>query len=110
MLRGVVGSVAGRLPLTLDGVDDLRLAVDEAAAKLLSLGGGPNTLWLELRPTEVRLEAVVAGDVSTTWPPEGFDQSLSWTVLQALAEDVRLEMWNGVPAIRFVKRTLGGAP
>lgn len=110
MLRGVVGSVAGRLPLTLDGVDDLRLAVDEAAAKLLSLGGGPNTLWLELRPTEARLEAVVAADVSTTWPPEGFDQSLSWKVLQALAEDVGLEMWNGVPAIRFVKRTLGSAP
>jgi serine/threonine-protein kinase RsbW len=107
VLRGVVGAVAGRLPFTLDGVDDLRLAVDEAAAKLLSSPGEPQTLRLDLRPMPGRLELVVAADVGAAWPPDGLEQSLTWKVLQALAENVRFERWNGVPAIRIVKLTLG---
>lgn len=107
VLRGVVGAVAGRLPLTLDGVDDLRLAVDEAAAKLLSFPGHPSALRLDVRPMPGRLEAVVAADITSTWPPDGFEETLSWKVLQALTESFRLELWNGVPAIRIVKRTLG---
>lgn len=107
VLRGVIGAVAGRLPLTLDGVDDLRLAVDEAAAKLLSLPGSPELLRLDLRPMPGRLEVVVAADVAAPWPPDGIQETLSWKVLQALVESVRFERWNGVPAIRIVKRTLG---
>src|SRR3972149_464992 len=49
VLRSVTGAVAGHLLLTLDDIDDLRLAVDEACERLLSLPGTPRTIRLELR-------------------------------------------------------------
>jgi serine/threonine-protein kinase RsbW len=107
VLRSVTGAVAGRLPLSLDDVDDLRLAVDEACARLLSLPAAPRTFGLELRSMPGRLEVVVSVDASATWPTNGFEDTLAWRVLTALAEDVRFELKNGAPAIRIVKRTLG---
>ncbi|MGZ5292228.1 MAG: ATP-binding protein [Actinomycetota bacterium] len=107
VLRAVTAAVSGRLPLSLDDVDDLRLAVDEASARLLALDGDPRTLRLDLRAMPGRLEVVVALDVTTAWPPPDFEDTLAWRVLVALAEHVRFEHWNGMPAIRIVKRTLG---
>lgn len=107
VLRSVTAAVAGRLPLSLDDVDDLRLAVDEACARLLALPGAPATFRLDLRTLPDRLEVVAAVDTPTqTWPPIGFEDTLSWRVLSALAESVRFELWNGAPAIRIVKRTI----
>jgi len=108
VLRSVTAAVASHLPLSLDDVDDLRLAVDEACARLLALDGGPRTFRLDLRAMPGRLEVVVAADVAAWWPPSGFEDTLAWRVLGALAESVRFEVWNGEPAIRIVKRTLDG--
>lgn len=108
VLRSVTGAVAGRLALSLDDLDDLRLAVDEACARLLSLRREPGLLRLEMRPVADVVEIVVAVDAATTaWPPIGFEDTLAWRVLDALAETVRFELWNGAPAIRIVKRTIG---
>lgn len=107
VLRSVTAAVAGRLPLSLDDVDDLRLAVDEACARLLALPGEPSTFRLDLRPLPDRFEVVASVDASTPmWPPTGFEDTLAWRVLGALAENVRFEMWNGTPAIRIVKRMI----
>lgn len=107
VLRSVTAAVAGRLPLSLDDVDDLRLAVDEACARLLVLPDAPHTFRMEMRRLPGRAELVVSADAATTWPMAGFDQTLAWRVLEALADHVRFELWNGIPAIRIVKRTLG---
>jgi serine/threonine-protein kinase RsbW len=107
LLRTVTGSVSAHLPLSLDDVDDLRLAVDEACAQLLRLPGEPMVLRLELRPMRGRIEVVLGIDATAMWPPGGFEETLAWRVLGALADHVRFELWNGAPAIRFVKRTLG---
>lgn len=107
VLRSVTAAVASRLALSLDDVDDLRLAVDEACARLLALPGEPTTFRLDLRTLPDRLEVVAAIDAtSPTWPPTGFEDTLAWRVLGALAESVRFELWNGAPAIRIVKRTM----
>jgi serine/threonine-protein kinase RsbW len=107
VLRAVSAAVAGRLALSLDDVDDLRLAVDEACAHLLALPGRPSTFRLDLRCHPDRLEIVTSIDtVTSTWPPVGLEDTLAWRVLDALAESVRFELWNGSPAIRVVKRTL----
>lgn len=108
VLRSVTAAVAGHLPLSLDDVDDLRLAVDEACARLLALPGVPETFRLLLCPGPGRVEAVLTVGGTATWPPEGLQDSLSWQILGALADEVRFEMWNGGPSIRIVKRTLGG--
>lgn len=107
VLRSVTAAVAGRQPLSLDDVDDLRLAVDEACARLLSLPGEATAFRLDVRVTHDRFEVVVAMDASAaSWPPVGLEETLAWRVLGALAESVRFEMWNGTPAIRIVKRML----
>jgi serine/threonine-protein kinase RsbW len=107
VLRSVTAAVASRVPLSLDDVDDLRLAVDEACARLLALGGEPRAIRLDLRSSPDRFEVVVAADAPTrSWPPTGFDDTLAWRVLGALAESVRFELWNGAPAIRIVKRSI----
>jgi serine/threonine-protein kinase RsbW len=106
ILRSVTGAVASRLPLSLDDVDDLRLAVDEACARLLALDDEPRTIRLDLRALPGRLELVVAADGTAAWPPAGFEDTLAWRVLGALAGSVRFELWNGVPSIRIVKPTL----
>jgi serine/threonine-protein kinase RsbW len=108
VLRSVTGAVAGHLPLTLDDIDDLRLAVDEACERLLSLPGTPRTIRLELRTMSGRVEAILAVDATAIWPPGGFEDTLSWRILGALGDHVQFELWNGAPAIRIAKRTLGG--
>jgi serine/threonine-protein kinase RsbW len=108
VLRSVTAAVAGHLPLSLDDVDDLRLAVDEACARLLALPGVPRTIRLMLCALPGRVEVVLTAGGTATWPPGGLEDSLSWRVLATLTDDLRFELWNGAPAIRFVKRMLGG--
>ena len=105
LLRTVTGSVCAHLALSLDDIDDLRLAVDEACAELLSIPGDPRTIRLDLRPLPGRVEVVIG--VDAPWPRQLPTDGLAWQVLGALADHVRFELWNGAPAIRIVKRTLG---
>jgi serine/threonine-protein kinase RsbW len=107
VLRSVTAAVASRVPLSLDDVDDLRLAVDEACARLLALHGEAKSIRLDLRSLTDRFEVVVAVDApALSWPPTGFEETLAWRVLGALAQSVRFELWNGAPAIRIVKRAI----
>jgi serine/threonine-protein kinase RsbW len=107
VLRSVTASVAGHLSLSLDDVDDLRLAVDEACARLLALPGEPKTFRLVLCSLPGRVEVILTAGGTATWPHGGLEDSLSWRLLAALTDDLRFELWNGAPAIRFVKRMLG---
>jgi serine/threonine-protein kinase RsbW len=110
VLRSVTTAVLGRLPLSLEDIDDLRLAVDEACAGLLSLPGEPRTFRMDVRTLPGRVELVVGADAAASWPPTGLEGTLSWRILGVLADDVRFELWDGSPpAIRIVKRMLGGA-
>lgn len=107
VLRSVTAAVASRVPLSLDDVDDLRLAVDEACARLLALRGEAKSIRLDLRSLTERFEVVVAVDAPTpSWPPQGLEETLEWRVLSALAESVMFELWKGAPAIRIVKRAI----
>lgn len=107
VLRAVVASVASRARITLDGVDDLRLAVTEAAARLLAIRAGLTTLTLEARVLDDRVELAVRADAPVAeWPPPGFEQTLAWTVMTALVDAIRPELSGDGPALRLVKRTL----
>jgi serine/threonine-protein kinase RsbW len=107
VLRAVTAAVAGHLPLSLDDVDDLRLAVDEACARLLALPGTPGSFLLDLRAPPGRIEVVLGVDATASWPPGGIEDSLALRILGALADEVRFEVWNGTPAIHIVKHMLG---
>jgi serine/threonine-protein kinase RsbW len=70
VLRAVTASVAARMNMPFDGIEDLRLAVDEACAWLLGLAREATSMTLRLRPMDDRLEAVVSIDAAgRAWPP-----------------------------------------
>lgn len=107
VLRAVTASAAARLPIPFDGIEDLRLAVDEACAWLLARGRSASAMTLRLRPLDDRLEAEVSVDVADgPWPPPDMEQSLPWRILSALVDALAVETDEGGPSIRLTKRTL----
>jgi len=107
VLRAVTASVAARMNMPYDGIEDLRLAVDEACAWLLALAEEATSMTLRLRPMDDRLEAVVSIDAAgRAWPPPDLEQSLSWKVLSELVDTVALDAEASGPSIRLIKRTL----
>lgn len=89
LLRTVVGGCAGREGFTLDQIDDVKMAVDEAAVQLLrsSEGQGINVdVVLDEHSMEIRVSAEVSGS-----KPVIDEASFSWTILQALADELRVD-------------------
>lgn len=105
VLRAVSASIAARLPMSLDDVDDLRLAVDEAAARLLQLPGGTRLrLEVDGRPEGLRVALSTDADAAR-WPDPDAKATLPWKILTALADRVAFERdGGGTASIRFVKR------
>lgn len=88
LLRTLVGGCAGREDFTLDQIDDLRMAVDEAAAQLLRQATGAS-MELAVIPSKDALEVRVS---ATTAPATVIDRgSFSWTILQALADELDVD-------------------
>lgn len=103
-LRTAVGGVAARDRFTLDQVGDLRLAVEEAANQLLRhVPRGP--IEMTVFPTSSGLEIRLAAEVDV--PGEVIDESsLSWRILWALADDVRVESQQSATTVALSKRRL----
>ncbi|TCN34984.1 serine/threonine-protein kinase RsbW [Kribbella orskensis] len=90
--RSVVGNLAARNDFTVDAIDDLRIAVDEACALLLpQAADGVLELVFAIDPPQltVRTSAVVPNG----WKPD--TTSFGWTVLTALVESVVAETVDG---------------
>jgi serine/threonine-protein kinase RsbW len=89
LLRTVVGGCAGREGFTLDQIDDVKMAVDEAAVQLLRhISGDGIVIDVDLGDDlmEIRVSAEVAADT-----PVIDESSFSWTILRALADDLRVD-------------------
>jgi serine/threonine-protein kinase RsbW len=110
LLRAAVGSVAARVDFTYDAIDDLRIAVDEACARILSVPGTPTTLSLRIIPNETGIEVVAYTDgEAEEWPPERFEESLTAKILDALTDGVTFERVGQSPAVRVLKRATASA-
>jgi serine/threonine-protein kinase RsbW len=86
ILRTATAGVAARLDFTLDGIEDLRMAVDEACALLLPQSKAESNLRCAFDVGESSLTIAVTAESSSPKPPrrDGF----AWTVLTALTTDV----------------------
>jgi serine/threonine-protein kinase RsbW len=86
VLRSATASLASRLDFTLDDIEDLRIAVDEACAMLLShaIAGADLTCSFELLEDALN----VAVSVPTYDGKLPSRETFAWTVLTALAGDV----------------------
>jgi serine/threonine-protein kinase RsbW len=86
VLRTATAGLAARLDFTLDDIEDLRIAVDEACAMVLPQARADSdlTCTFDLAPT--RLTVAVTAECDSPKPPnrDGF----AWTVLAALTNEV----------------------
>jgi serine/threonine-protein kinase RsbW len=85
VVRTATAGLAARLDLTLDEIEDLRIAVDEACSLLLLGRAHPGrTLNASFSVGAGSITVVIGGPADAL--PE--DASFSWAVLRALAGDV----------------------
>jgi serine/threonine-protein kinase RsbW len=99
VLRATVAAVAARAHLTIDQVEDVRLAVEEAASTLLT--GAPaeieTTVDVGVQPLTIRMSAQTDGHVDLD--PDGF----SYTILTAMTDELDIDEDGGriVVTMRF---------
>jgi len=105
VVRAVVASVASRLSLAYDSVDDLRIAAAEAGAVLLSSTDGEGPLRVELTPSETDLMLTMWVEGSA--PSAVADRDgLAWRVIEGLADEASVIDMAGAPAIEMRIRTV----
>jgi serine/threonine-protein kinase RsbW len=105
VLRTATASLASRLQFTLDEIEDLRIAVDEACAILLALASLEAVLSCRFTVTgdALTVDATVPTDnPSSVRLPSG--ESFAWQVLSALTDDVSAKTENDTVTIRLTKR------
>ena len=106
VVRAVVASVASRLALPYDSVDDLRIAAAEACTFLLTRAEDGRRLRVELSPDTVALQLVIWVQGGGGGRPSGDRDSLSWRVIEGLADQVAAFEIGGDPAIELRMRTV----
>jgi serine/threonine-protein kinase RsbW len=109
VLRTATAGLAARLNFTLDEIEDLRIAVDEACAMLLPHSIVGAQLSCRFRLTAETLEVTVTIATADGQLPQ--KDTFSWTVLTALAGDVETgsneerEVWIRLRKRRSVSGT-----
>lgn len=88
LIRSTAGHVAARADLTMEQIDDLRLAVDEAFAVLIAHQPESGEVSVAFHVHATQLEIHFTGPAGG---PDPDRNSFSWTVLQALVHEVIAE-------------------
>lgn len=102
VVRNVVAALAARAGCSVDVLADLRLAVDEAALRLLHDVPGAEGVVLEADRTGDALSLSVAVDGPTDgWPGPELTSSMGWQILSALVEGAEPTTTADGPAIVF---------
>ena len=101
VLRTVTASLAARRDFTIDEIDDLRIAVDEACALLLPHATDGATLAASFGGTETSLMVEVSVPSKDGSKPDR--TSFAWMVLAALADTVTSSADDGRLALALTK-------
>jgi len=90
VLRTATAGLAARLDFTLDDIEDLRIAVDEACAMVLPQAREDSDLTCSFDLAATRLTVSVTAECDAPRPPnrDGF----AWTVLTALTNEVTADV------------------
>ncbi|MGH8861343.1 MAG: ATP-binding protein [Jatrophihabitantaceae bacterium] len=103
-LRLMAAGLAARCDLTVDDIEDLRLAVDEACALLLPHARPESTMVarFELATGRLAVTTSVASPDATDASPDR--SGFAWSVLSALASEVDVVGTEGQLSITVTKR------
>ena len=91
VLRTATAGLAARLDFTLDEIEDLRIAVDEACGMLLAQAAPGATLECDFTLGPDRISIAVSAQSQHPQPPAR--DTFAWTVLSALAGNA--DAWVG---------------
>jgi serine/threonine-protein kinase RsbW len=109
LLRSVSASVGARMSMPLDDVEELKIAVDEAASLMLDRSGGTAgslELDLALRDGSLRVELrLEPGDAIGS--DEELLASWPWRVIAGMAEEASIERSGTGITITFMKTAPG---
>lgn len=112
-VRAVAADLALQQDMTLDEVDDLRLAVDEACSMLVPLAAPGSMLRcrFSLGEQEIRVHCSVTGGTGGRPPMDDFPWQVLVTLTDAVRCDVDTDGEIGGPTtwIELVKRKAAGA-
>ncbi len=90
VLRTATAGLAARLDFTLDDIEDLRIAVDEACAMVLPQARPDSDLTCTFDLQTERLTVTVSAECDAPRPPDR--GTFAWTVLSALTSDVSADV------------------
>ena len=98
--------LASRLSFTIDEIDDLRIAIDELIFGLIGTKGREGNVRMTYRLEPEGLEVKGVGEFVDTGSAPGLSE-LSELILDAVADEHELQVDDGVPRFRLVKRRAG---
>ena len=102
VLRNVVAALAARAGCSVDVLADLRLAVDEAALRLLHDVPGADGVVVEAERRDGALALSVAVDADADgWPRPDLTTSMGWHIISSLVENAEPTTTDDGPAIAF---------
>jgi serine/threonine-protein kinase RsbW len=106
VLRNVAAGVAARLDMPIDQIEEVRLAVTEAASLLLEEAEA-TSLRMSIAGSEEAIDVTISSDgTPDPWPSDRALTSWPWMVVRGLSDDVRLDRdGDGSPAVVFQKRS-----
>jgi serine/threonine-protein kinase RsbW len=102
VLRTAAAGLAARLDFTIDDIEDLRIAVDEACAVILPLAETDARLSARFDLEPGRLQVAVSVPSAATEPPSR--NTFAWTVLTALAGEVDASVDDGTVTLTLRKQ------
>ncbi len=109
LARAAVSSICADLDFPVDRLDDVRLAVDEACSLLLADAARGSSLELRMSVLPfATLDITITALTGHRWLPPR--RSFSWTVLQALVDEVTTKVErNGRTQLRLLVRGAAGS-
>ena len=101
VLRTTTAALASRLDFTLDAIEDLRIAVDEACALLLPHAADGTSMDCAFELADSGLHVTVS--IPTTEPVQLDRDSFAWTVLNALVDTLTCSDGQGELTVTMVR-------
>jgi serine/threonine-protein kinase RsbW len=105
VLRTATAGLAARLDFTLDQIEDLRIAVDEACAMLLAQAEPGTSLECDFTLSPDTMTIAVSAESRLRRPPA--KDTFAWTVLSALAGSVDSSVGPGDKVTIVLRKSRG---
>lgn len=104
ILRNVAAGVAARLDMPIDQIEEIRLAVTEAASLLLGEADATSLRMTIGRGSDALAITLATDGLVDPWPSDRVTASWPWLVVKGLTDEIRADLADGHgPSISFTK-------